>query len=114
MSEFVDHLKGLLEGLGPVSVKRMFGGHGIFRDGLMFGLIADELLYLKADAELAPRFEAENLHPFEYNKNGKVMKMSYFQAPEEFYEDPEVAEEWALLAWEAARRSKRPGKKAKS
>lgn len=107
MSNFVEHLKTLLERIGPISVKRMFGGHGVFRDSLMFGLIADDVLYLKADAELEARFHAEGLGQFEYNKNGKVVKMSYFLAPEEFYEDPEVAERWALLAWEAARRAKK-------
>lgn len=107
MSDFIEHLKELLQGMGAISVRRMFGGHGVFRDKLMFGLIADDVLYLKADAELEPRFRAENLAAFEYNKNGKLLQMSYFMAPDEFYEDPEVAQLWASLAWDAARRARK-------
>ena len=113
MSEFVDFLLDTLAVIGPVRARRMFGGHGIYHDDVMFGLVADDVLYLKADTESAPRFLAKNLEPFEYVKNGKTMKMSYYRAPEEMYDDPDEARHWAALAFAAAARSRKPKKKAK-
>ena len=59
--EFVAFVVESLRPLGPVSARRMFGGHGIFLDGVMFGLIADDQLYLKADEENRAAYEAEDL-----------------------------------------------------
>ena len=57
-SGFYAHLVDLMESFGPVTVRRMFGGAGVFRDGVMFGLIADDTLYLKADRHNRGDFEA--------------------------------------------------------
>ena len=73
----------------------------------MFGLVADDELYLKADSESVSFFEDKGLLPFEYNKKGKLMKMSYYQAPEEIFEDPEEAKAWAQRAYETAVRAKK-------
>ena len=107
MSEFVDNLEEVFTLLGPISSKRMFGGYGIYHDGLMFGLVADDVLYLKADKKSENLFIDLGLSPFEYEKNGKKMKMSYFLAPEEIYDDPETAREWGVRAFEAALRSRK-------
>ena len=112
MSDFADYVVEIFEAFGTVRAKRMFGGHGIFHDGLMIGLIADDELYLKVDAQAVGKFEALGLGPFEYNKNGKVMAMSYYRAPEELLEHQDMATEWARDAYEAALRSQKP-KKAK-
>ncbi|MEM7404334.1 MAG: TfoX/Sxy family protein [Pseudomonadota bacterium] len=106
MSEFVAYLEEVFRQFGAVRARRMFGGHGIYRDGVMFGLVADDVLYLKADAELRIEFEALGLEAFEYNKNGQPMKMSYFLAPDEIYEDEDAAKLWATRAFEAALRTK--------
>ena len=110
MSEFVDSLDDVFALFGLVSAKRMFGGYGIYHNGLMFGLVADEVLYLKADDISVDEFEQHGSRPFEYEKNGKIVKMSYYLAPDEIYDDPEKAKEWAVVAFEAALR----GKKSKS
>ena len=107
MSEFVDYLHEVFESFGPISSRRMFGGYGIYHEGLMFGLVADDALYLKADKQARKHFEELDLHPFEYNKNGKVMKMSYYAAPEEVFDDPDVAHVWARRAYDAAVRNKK-------
>ncbi len=107
MSEFVDYLTETMSGFGQVSCKRMFGGHGLFHNGLMFGLIADDVLYLKADSESAEMFTERGLDAFEYSKQGKLMKMSYFRAPEEMLDDPDEAAHWAGIAFEAALRAKK-------
>ena len=111
MSEFVDYLTEVFETFGAVRSRRMFGGYGIYYDDRMFGLVAADVLYLKADAESVPLFEARGLAPFEYIKDGKAMKMSYYQAPEEIFDDPDVAREWAELAYAASLRSGQSGRK---
>lgn len=107
MSAFSDYVVEVLAPLGPVQPRRMFGGHGIFYDGLMIGLIADDSLYLKVDPVSKPEFEEMDLAPFEYSKNGKTFAMSYHLAPEAIYDDPDEAKEWALKAYDAALRSKK-------
>lgn len=105
MSELTDYLPEALETFGPIAVRKMFGGYGIYRDGLMFALVAGDTLYLKADAENVRYFDALNLPPFEYRRNGKLAKMMYYQAPEEFMEDREQAAVWALRSYDAALRA---------
>ena len=106
MSEFVEYLKDVFVHFGPIRVRRMFGGYGIFHEGVMFGLVADELLYLKADASSASHFETRGLAQFEYDKGKKIVKMSYYRAPDEIFDNPQKASIWAHRAWEAALRSK--------
>ena len=107
MSEFVENLNEVFTRFGPIRAKRMFGGHGIYHSGLMFGLVADDVLYLKADKQSADRFIQQGLQSFGYDKGGKRVQMSYYMAPEEIYDDPDIAKEWAELAFEAALRGKR-------
>ena len=83
----------------------MFGGYGIYRDGLMFGLVADDMLYLKVDELNKTAFEERELTPFEYDKKGKKMKMSYYQAPEDAMENSEEMLVWAEKAFGAALRA---------
>lgn len=114
MSEFVEYLTEVFAGFGPIRPKRMFGGYGLFHDDLMIGLVADDVLYLKADGESASRFSEKGLSQFEYVKQGKPMKMSYFMAPEEIFDDPEEAGRWASLAYDAALRAKKPAKRPRN
>ena len=107
MSEFVDHLAEQLAAFGPVTIRRMFGGHGVFRDGLMFGLVVDDGLYFKADEHNRASFEARGLPRFEYTRKGKQISLSYHLAPEDALEDPHALAEWARLAFDAALRGKR-------
>lgn len=104
---FIDHLLELFESFGPVAARRMFGGYGIFLDGLMFALVADSTLYLKVDAQNRSEFEALNLPPFVYMKNARPVEMSYYQAPAVSLESPEQMLPWAESAYAAAQRSKK-------
>lgn len=110
MSDFVDYLAEVFQSFGVIRSRKMFGGYGIYHDNLMFGLVADDVLYLKGDAQSAKDFEALGLTPFEYVKNGKPMKMSYFTAPEAIFDDPDAAKAWAQRAFDAALRSRAPAK----
>lgn len=109
--EFVAYAVDLIQSIGPVVAKSMFGGHGIFLNGVMFGLVADSVLYFKADKELGNRFVSMGLEAFTYNKKGKLIKMSYYQAPEEALENTEEMSKWANKAYGAALKAK--GKKQK-
>jgi DNA transformation protein len=109
--KFTAYVVALMESLGPVSSRAMFGGYGIFLDGLMFALVADSVLYLKVDQESEPEFRARGLEAFAYNKKGKTMKMSYCQAPEETLEDSEAMVHWGRKAYEAALRAAAKKKK---
>ena len=111
MSEFVAYLSEVFEQFGKISARRMFGGYGIYYDGVMFGLVADDTLYLKADEASAVHFTTRGLAQFEYDKSGKVIKMSYYQAPDEIFDDPDEAALWARRAYEVAFRAKQKSKK---
>lgn len=106
MSEFVEFLKEVFAQFGAIQARKMFGGYGLYFDGVMFGLVADEMLYLKADAAIAHHFEDKGLPQFSYNKGDKLIKMSYYLAPEEIYDDPEAATAWAKRSFEVAYRAK--------
>lgn len=106
-----DLLEEALVPMGPIMVKRMFGGQGVFLDGLMFGLIADGSLYLKADDANRADYEAEGLAPFSYaRRGGKATVMSYWRAPERLLDEPDAMVAWAVKAVAAARRSARKQK----
>ncbi len=111
--EFATHVVDLLDRFGPCEAKRMFGGYGIFLDGLMFALIADGDLYLKADDETRDRFVAEGAEPFVYFKQDKEYRLSYYLAPDAFFEDRDAAVEWARLAFDAALRAPRKARSKK-
>lgn len=114
MSEFVSYLSEVFYEFGDINSRKMFGGFGIYHQGLMFGLVADDELYLKADATSLPEYERNNCSAFEYTKNNKTFKMSYYLAPEIIYDDPEEAKKWADLAYQSAVRQKKTPKSKKS
>lgn len=106
-SAFVSLVEDLLEPLGGVSIRRMFGGYGIFKDGVMFALIVDDRLYLKSDHETRARFEAEGLEAFLYERGGRAIRMSYHRAPDEGFDDPALLLDWVAGALGAAWRQRR-------
>ncbi len=105
--EYKQFLEEAFAPFGPVSVRSMFGGGGVFHEGLMIGLVSGETLYLKADAQTIPDFEAEACEPFVFRpRSGKSAAMSYWRAPEYILDDPEQLAVWAEKARQAARRSR--------
>ncbi len=98
-----------LAGVGPFSIRGMFGGAGVFADGVMFALIYQDTLYLKADPESAKAFEAEGARPFTYETSqGTHTLGSYWQVPERLFDDPDEMTEWARRALEIARSLQKP------
>ena len=114
MSEFVLYLSEVFERFGSIQSRRMFGGHGIYHDGLMFALVASDELYLKTDGASTHFFEEAGSQQFTYTKNDKTMAMCYYVAPEEIFDDSELAKLWADRAYAAALRAKQPKSKSKS
>lgn len=114
MTQFVDFLTEVFARFGPIQTRKMFGGYGVYRDGIMFALVADDGLYLKADATIAHYFHSLGLGQFGYEKGGRVVKMSYYLAPAEIFDDPEQAAIWARRSLEVAVRGKnKPGGRKK-
>lgn len=113
--DFVAHCIELLSPLGPARSRRMFGGHGFYVDDVFVALIFGERLYLKADAQTRPRFEAADCEPFVYDGAGKQVTISYWTAPDDAMESPLLMRPWARLAMEAALRARnaKPKKAAK-
>jgi len=106
--EFANHCAELFAGLGPVRVKRMFGGHGVYVDDLFIAIVTGDTLYLKADAETAPRFELEGCTAFSYEAKGrKRVSLNYWSAPPEALESPTLMRPWAALAMQAALRARK-------
>ena len=102
--EFALYVVELMQSIGPVRYKKMFGGYGIFLEDLMFGLVANNILYLKVDKETENAFKEKGLEAFTYDKKGKKINLSYFQAPEETLEDSNEMNVWANEAYLTALR----------
>ena len=108
-----DFIIELFSGFGPVTVRRMFSGAGVFADGLMIALWVDGVIYLKADESFVPLFEREGQTPFSYKtRDGQRTLTSYWRMPERLYDEPDELAEWARLALAVARRAKAPKRSA--
>jgi len=104
--EDTERLAELFSNYGPVTVRRMFGGAGVFADGLMIALVVEGVIFLKADERTIPDFEREGLRPFSYEtKAGTRTLTSYWRMPERLYDDPDELAAWARRSLESARRS---------
>lgn len=105
---FSDFVADLFAPLGAVRVKRMFGGAGVYCGTIMFGLIDDDVLYLKVDDESKDLFAREGMAAFIYEgRDGRAMVMSYYALPERLYDEPEEAVHWARRALGVAQQSAR-------
>jgi DNA transformation protein and related proteins len=115
MTGFHDFVLELFEGLGPVRIRRMFGGAGIYAGEVMFGLIDDETIYLKADDALKAELKAEGSVGWIYSRApGKWEETSYWRLPEAALDDPDEAVGWArksLAVAEAKAAEKKPRRK---
>lgn len=112
MSEYADYLHDLLQPLGRIRLRRMFGGYGIYADEVFFALVIAEQLYFKTDALTRPQFEAAGLEEWVYEKDGKPVRMNYFRPPETIFDEEEALMLWGRRALDAALRARKPVKKA--
>jgi DNA transformation protein len=105
------YLTFVLDQLRPVvrdvRARRMFGGIGLYATDLFFGLIDDDVLYLKVDDVTRPDYEARGMPAFRPYEG--VTSMNYSQLPEEILEDPETLRQWTTRALDVARNAKSRG-----
>jgi DNA transformation protein len=103
-------LHDLFASFRPVDVRRLFGGAGLYADGVMFALLSSRgTLYLKVDETNEADFAREGLPPFEYERNGVTRTMkSYRKMPERLYDDPDELTQWALRSLAVAQRKAVP------
>ena len=102
---FIDYVMELLGPFGTVRTRRMFGGHGVYLDGLMFAIVMEDTLYLKADEMNRVEFEQAGCEIFGYARQGRRATLNFFRAPEDAMESPELMLPWARTAYAAALRS---------
>ena len=122
---FAEFVLDLLAPVGGVSARRMFGGVGLFRNGVMFALIDDDTLYMKVDDHNRTGYQAAGMGPFTYRREGRAscrgsrrkrkagreVALSYYEAPPELFDDADLLCDWARSAHQAAVRA--PAKGAK-
>ena len=106
-NEFVNYLLELLAPFGHITSRAMFGGHGIYKDGLIFAIVIDDGFYLKVDEGNRREFEARELAPFLYQSKSKNMQvsLSYYACPEEALENWREMMAWAKSGYGAALRA---------
>jgi len=112
-SPFVQKVLALLTPHGDIRARSMFGGHGLYLDGMMFALIAYDRLFFKTDAETRPRFVRTGSKPFSFMRAGKEMVTSYYEAPPRTMNSARAIMPWMELATIAARGAQK-AKKAKA
>jgi len=107
-SEFIHFQLEILAPIGPLQARRMYGRAGLYCDGVMFALIADDAVYLKADDKTSKAFADEGLLPFTYHGKAKPVTMSYWRIPERLFDDGEEFVAWADIAMGVAKSAAKP------
>lgn len=102
---FIAHLRELFAPHARFEARRMFGGWGVYLDGVMCGLVAEGQLYLKTDAATRVEFEAVGSAPFVYTGQKQPITMSYWSVPEDALESGDAMQPWARLALQAGRQA---------
>src|ERR1700732_1913902 len=117
---FAEFLRDQLVPLGRITLRRMFGKTGVFCDGVMLGMVTENILYFRVDDQNRAAFkEAEAFPPLNYEKKGETIDLSFWRAPERLFDEPDELVAWAQAGLAAARRvaAKRertePGRKSK-
>ena len=118
-NSFHDFVKELFAGMGPIQVKRMFGGAGVYAEGLMFGLLADDVIHIRARDEAMQReLRAEGSGPFIWvprngPHKGEEIDFGYWRLPDSALDDPDEAAKWGrkALALAKAKAAAKPARK---
>ncbi|MBO9098533.1 MULTISPECIES: TfoX/Sxy family protein [Rhizobium] len=101
-------IEEMFAALGPVTIKRMFGGKGVYHQGRIIALDFRDEMLLKADDVSSPAFESAGARRWSYEgKKGKPVFMPYWSIPEDAFDDPDVMAKWVRLAYEAALRTEK-------
>ena len=110
--DYLDYvLIGPLHYVEGITSRPMFGGFGIYKDGIFFALIDSDQLYFKADESTEKDYKDLGSQQFTYEMKGKSNTMDYWSVPEEIMSDPDGSRTWALKAFEVAKKAKEKKKK---
>lgn len=103
----------LFSEFGPITLKRFFGGEGIYAGEIMIGAVFDDILYFTTDPETRKAFLAETCKPFTFEKRstGEIVETHWYAMPERLYDEPEELAQWARIALNVAANSKTTKKK---
>jgi DNA transformation protein len=102
---FIEFLRDQLAALGPIATRRMFGVTGLFCEGVMFGVMAEDALYLRIDDHNRTAFrEAEAYPPLSYEKQGRTIDLSFWCVPDRLFDEPDELIDWARAGLAAAHR----------
>lgn len=108
-AEFAQYVMELLQPIGRLHARRMFGGVGIWQDSLHFAIIMGNRLFFRVDDDSRAKYESGGSEPFSYaTEKGRVVVRSYFVVPAELFDDPEALRAWAREAARAARAEAKP------
>ena len=111
-TSYLDYIKDLFSPFGVITVRKMFGGAGVYCDGAIFAITDDDSIWFKVDDVTRETFENKGLEPFRVEfDGGKSGTMSYYNAPEDIYDDEDALRYWTELALGASQRGKKPKKK---
>ncbi|WP_299862673.1 TfoX/Sxy family protein [uncultured Hoeflea sp.] len=102
-----ERIHELFDSLGAVTIKRMFGGKGIYHQGHILALEVDGEILLKADAQSAAQFADAGASQWVYEGKSKPVAMPYWSIPDAALDDPDEMAKWVRLAWDAALRAKK-------
>jgi DNA transformation protein and related proteins len=102
---FAEYLREQLAPLGPIAIRRMFGKTGLFCEGVMFGMVTENTLYVRVDDQNRAMFkEAEAFPPLNYQKQGRTIDLAFWRVPEHLMDEPDELLIWARAALAAAHR----------
>lgn len=111
-NEYCNYILDLLSPFGNITARAMFGGYGIYKDKIIFAIIADDTLYFKVDDSNRPDYENKHSEPFSYEaKDKKNIVMSYWTVPLDVFEDNELLYRWADTAYNISRNNRKPKKR---
>ena len=101
-------IEEMFSGLGPVTIKRMFGGKGVYHRGIIIAIELHDEMMLKADDVSGPSFEEAGARRWTYEgRKGKAINMPYWTVPEDAFDDPDIMARWVRLAYEAGLRAEK-------
>ncbi len=111
-SQLVETILDLLSPWGGVAARRMFSGHGLFRDGAMFGLVVRDTFYLRVDDSTRGEFIERGMAPFTYARKSKTVEMTgYHEAPPDLFDDADEMLRWSARALTTAQRRRKVKRK---
>lgn len=102
--EYISYIANdILSELGDVKTRRMFGGHGLYLNGKIFGIEANGKIYFKVTDSNRADYKIAGCEPFHYSRKDKgAVSMSYWEVPEDVLENREKAVQWAQKAVQAS------------